>query len=55
MERRTIRRALTGALTALILTTAAAYADTVPADGDAVTPVNETIIPSAGCGPGRRS
>jgi hypothetical protein len=38
MERRTIRRALVGALTALILSTAAAYADTVPADGGGVTP-----------------
>ena len=53
MERRTIRRALTGALTALILTTAAAYADTVPADGDAVSVGNQTIIPLPDASPGQ--
>jgi HYR domain-containing protein len=43
MERRTIRRALAGAATALILSTAAAFADTVPAS-DSVIPANQGIV-----------
>jgi hypothetical protein len=44
MKRRTIRRALAGAMTALILSAVATYADTVPADGDAVIPGNQGLV-----------
>ena len=53
MNRRTIRRALAGALTALILSTAAAFADTVPADGDSVTPGNQAMITLPDAAPGQ--
>jgi hypothetical protein len=51
MERRTIRRAVAGAMAALILTTAGAFADTVPAD-DAVAPGNQTLVPLPDAAPG---
>ncbi len=53
MNQRMIRRALTAALAAALLTTLAAYADTVPADGDAVTPGNQTTIDLGNRSPGQ--
>ena len=53
MERRMIRRALAGAMTVLILTAVAANADTVPADGDAVTIGNQSLIVLPDASPGQ--
>lgn len=52
MQRRVISRAATAALTALLVATIAAYADTVPGDGDAVAPGNQTLIDLPDSSPG---
>ena len=52
MTNRTIRRALVGAATALILTTTAALADTVLVDGDTVTAGDQTTIDLGSALPG---
>ena len=52
MQRRVIRRAATVALTVLVLATAGAQADTVPADGDARTAGNQTTIDLGEASPG---
>jgi hypothetical protein len=44
MRRRVLRRAATVAMTVLLLTSVAAQADTVPADGDDVTSGNQGSI-----------
>src|SRR5206468_845895 len=53
MQRRRFRRALVAAFTTLILMTVAAYADTVPADGDAVTPGNQSLVVLPDATPGQ--
>jgi hypothetical protein len=53
MQRRPFRRALVAALTTLILMTVAAYADTVPADGDAVSPGNQSLVTLPDASPGQ--
>jgi hypothetical protein len=53
MKRRTFGRAGAAAMTALILTTIAASADTVPADGDALTPGSQTLINLGDVSPGQ--
>jgi hypothetical protein len=51
--RRPIRRAIVAALTTLTLMTVAAYADTVPADGDAVAPGNQSLVTLPDSAPGQ--
>jgi hypothetical protein len=53
MQRRVIRRAAAAALIVLGLATAAAYADTVPADGDGLTAGNQTTIDLGQANPGQ--
>ena len=53
MTRRPFRRALVGAATIVVLSTIAAYADTVPADGDAVNPGNQTFVKLPNATPGQ--
>jgi hypothetical protein len=53
MQRRTLRRAALAAATGLLLSTTIAYADTVPADGDAVTPGSQTTIDLGQASPGQ--
>jgi hypothetical protein len=53
MQRRPVRRALVAALTTLILMTVAAYADSVPADGDALTPGNQSLVVLPDATPGQ--
>jgi hypothetical protein len=43
-DRRVFRRAAAGTFALLIAASVLAYADTVPADGHAVTPGNQTLI-----------
>ena len=50
--RRPIRRAIVATLTTLLLMTVAAYADTVPADGDSVTPGNQLLVDLGQASPG---
>lgn len=52
MQRRPVRRAIVAALTTLLLLTVSALADTVPADGDSVTPGNQTLIDLGQASPG---
>lgn len=52
MRRRPVRRAIVAALTTLLLLTVSAFADTVPADGDSVTPGNQTLIDLGQASPG---
>ncbi|MEO5939612.1 MAG: HYR domain-containing protein [Candidatus Limnocylindrales bacterium] len=51
--KRSMRRAVTAAITVLILSSVAALADTVPADGDAVTSGNQTLIDLGDRSPGQ--
>ena len=53
MQLRSMRRATTAAATILILSSIAAYADTIPADGDAVTTGNQTIVALPDAAPGQ--
>ena len=53
MRRRSARRAIVAALTTLILLTVAAYPDTVPADGDAVAPGNQSFVTLPDASPGQ--
>jgi hypothetical protein len=53
MQRRSIRRALVAATTLVILAAVGAYADTVPADGDAVTPGNQSLVVLPDTSPGQ--
>ena len=53
MNRRTMLWAVTAAITALLATAVVAFADTVPADGDAVAPGNQTFIDLGQAGPGQ--
>ena len=52
MHGRTMRRAIVAATTVLVMATISAYADTVPADGDAVTAGNQTMIDLGSASPG---
>ena len=52
MNRRTMLWAATAAITALLATAAVAFADTVPADGDAVAPGNQSFVDLGQAGPG---
>jgi hypothetical protein len=53
MQRRPVRRAIVAALTTLILLTVSAYADTAPADGDALLPGNQNLVPLPNASPGQ--
>ena len=53
MQRRMLSRAATAALSVLLLTAVAAQADTVPADGDSVTPGNQGSIDLGQAMPGQ--
>ena len=53
MNRRMILRAGSAALAALLLAAVAVYADTIPADGDTVTPGNQTTVDLGQAGPGQ--
>src|SRR6266567_7412423 len=53
MQQRVIQRAAAAALTVLLVATVAVYADTIPADGDAVTPGNQSIIDLGQAAPGQ--
>lgn len=53
MHSRMVRRAAAATLTCLVLATVAAYADTVPADGDAVTPGVQSLITLPDAAPGQ--
>jgi hypothetical protein len=53
MQQRVIQRAAAAAVTVLLLATVAVYADTIPADGDAVTPGNQSIIDLGQASPGQ--
>ena len=53
MKRATIRRAFVAATTVLVLSAVAAFADTVPADGDAVTPGNQALVVLPDSAPGQ--
>ncbi|HEX2754370.1 MAG TPA: HYR domain-containing protein [Candidatus Limnocylindrales bacterium] len=53
MQRRSIRRALVAASTLVILAAVGACADTVPADGDAVTPGNQSLVVLPDATPGQ--
>jgi hypothetical protein len=53
MQSRSIRRAIVAATTVLIMATVGAYADTVPADGDAVTPGNQALVVLPDSAPGQ--
>lgn len=53
MQRRSLPRAIGAALAIVILMTVAAYADTVPADGDAVTPGNQALVSLPDASPGQ--
>ena len=44
MQSRAMRRAVTAAVTIMIASSVAAFADTVPADGDAVTAGNQALV-----------
>ena len=44
MHKRVIRRGVTAAIAAPLMTTVAVFADTVPADGDAVPHDNQSLI-----------
>src|SRR4051812_31558221 len=52
MNRKTMLWAVTAAITALLATAAVAFADTVPADGDAVAVGNQTFVDLGKAGPG---
>jgi hypothetical protein len=52
MNRKTMLWAVTAAITALLATAVVAFADTVPADGDAVATGNQTFIDLGKAGPG---
>lgn len=52
MHRRTIGRAATAALTVLLVAASVALADTVPADGDAVNPGNQSLVDLGEAAPG---
>ncbi len=51
--KRSMRRAVTAAITVLILSSVAALADTVPADGDSVAPGNQTFVVLPDATPGQ--
>ena len=53
MHNRAVRRALGAALATVIVMSVAAYADTVPADGDAVTPGSQTLVDLGSASPGQ--
>ena len=53
MHHRSIRRAVTASVTILILSSIAAFADTVPADGDAVTTGNQALVVLPDAAPGQ--
>jgi len=53
MMRRPFRRAIVAAVTTLTLMTVGAYADTVPADGDAVAPGNQALVVLPDASPGQ--
>ena len=48
MEPKTFRRAAALALVCLLISVTAVFADTVPADGDSVTPGNQGFVPIDG-------
>jgi hypothetical protein len=52
MHGRVIRRAAAAALSLLIAASLIAYADQVPADGDSITPGNQTVIDLGSASPG---
>jgi len=53
MQLRMIRRAGAAAMAVLLLTSAVAFADTVPADGDSVAPGNQSFVDLGKAGPGQ--
>lgn len=53
MERRSLRRAVVAAATIAVLSGITAYADTIPADGDAVAPGNQTLVMLPPASPGQ--
>src|ERR1043165_4873540 len=53
MQARAIRRAVVAAVTMTILATLAAFADTVPADGDSLTTGNQSFIDLGSASPGQ--
>ena len=53
MHNRAVRRALVAAMATLIAMSVAAFADTVPADGDAVTPGSQTLVDLGSASPGQ--
>src|SRR4051812_43926185 len=53
MERRSIRRALAAAATVAVISVVTAYADTVPADGDAILSGNQALIVLPDASPGQ--
>ena len=53
MQARAIRRAVVAAMTMTILATLAAFADTVPADGDSLTTGNQAFIDLGSASPGQ--
>lgn len=52
MRRRVTGRALVAAMTVLLLATAVAYADTVPADGDVIAAGNQSLVDLGEAAPG---
>ena len=52
MHRRVIRRAIVATFSLLIVASLIAYADTVPVDGDSITPGNQTLIDLGSADPG---
>src|SRR4051812_33569801 len=52
MHLRAFRRAAAATFTLLIAASLLAYADTIPADGDSVTPGNQTLIDLGHASPG---
>jgi len=52
MQLRMIRRAGAAAMAVLLVTSAVAFADTVPADGDSVAPGNQSFVDLGKAGPG---
>ena len=53
MKRRSFRRGLVAAATIAVLSGVTAYADSVPADGDAVLPGNQTLVVLPDASPGQ--
>jgi hypothetical protein len=53
MHNRAVRRALGAAMATVIALSVAAFADTVPADGDTVTPGNQSLVDLGSASPGQ--